>query len=355
MVRVLHVAQPVDAGVARCVADFAAEQRAAGLDARVACPPEGPLASWLAERGVPYAAWDATRSPGPAVAGETRRLARIVAATDPDVVHLHSAKAGLAGRLALRGRRPTVFQPHAWSFEAVTGAVRAASVAWERRAARWADSVVCVSAGERAVGVAQGVRPRRYDVVPNGVDLTRWAPSPRADARARLGLPGNAPVVLCVGRLSRQKGQDVLLDAWPRVGVPGALLVLVGDGPDAAALESVAPQRVRFVGRRDDVADWYAAADVVAVPSRWEGMALTALEALACGRGVVASDVTGMREIGAAVDVVPPGDPVALARALATRLRDPVAAEEARADAARHDLRHTTAAIRAVYDAVLAR
>jgi glycosyltransferase involved in cell wall biosynthesis len=352
VLRVLHVAQPVDAGVARCVADFAVEQRAAGLDARVACPPTGPLPSWLREAGVPYAAWPATRSPGPRVPGEAVRLARVVRAAAPDLVHLHSAKAGLAGRLALRGSRPTVFQPHAWSFAAVTGPVRAGSLAWERRAAGWADTIVCVSDAERADGVAAGVRPRSWDVVPNGVDLVRWQPAPKAGARKRLGLDAEAPLVVCVGRLSRQKGQDVLLAAWPSVGVPGARLVLVGEGPLGAALTASAPPGVTLTGRRDDVADWYAAADVVTVPSRWEGMALTPLEALACGRPVVATDVTGMREVLGA-GLVPPDDPAALAAALTATLRSPGTPEEHRARAARHDLRHTTAAIRAVYDRLL--
>ncbi|HEU0129514.1 MAG TPA: glycosyltransferase, partial [Mycobacteriales bacterium] len=318
--RVLHVAQPTDAGVARCVADFAGEQRAHGLDARVACPPAGPLTGWLRERRVPYAAWPATRSPGPTVAAETLRLRRVLRAFAPDLVHLHSSKAGLAGRLALRGAVPTVFQPHAWSFAAVTGPVHAASLAWERAAARWADTVVCVSDAERADGVAAGVRARRWDVVPNGVDLARWQPGSRTEARRRLGLP-DGPLVVCVGRLSRQKGQDVLLRAW--ADVPGATLALVGDGPLHDTLAAAAPSSVLLAGRRDDVADWYAAADVVALPSRWEGLALTALEALACGRPVVASDVTGMREVVDPAGLVPPDDPAALAAALAELLADP--------------------------------
>ena len=346
--RVLHVAQPVDAGVARCVTDFAADQRAHGLDALVACPPDGPLSSWLRDAEVPCTAWPATRSPGPSVPAETRRLARVVRTWQPDLVHLHSSKAGLAGRLALRGRVPTVFQPHAWSFSAVTGPLYAASLAWERLAARWADAIVCVSASERDSGADRGIRARRWAVVENGVDLTRYAPSSRADARRGLPVDGARPLVVCVGRLSRQKGQDVLLDAARSLD---ADVVLVGDGPDRSALEAAAPPNVRLVGRRDDVATWYAAADVVAVPSRWEGMALAALEALASGRPVVASDVTGMADIGA-VDLVPPGDPEALAAALRRRLGDPGDPATWRAGA--RDLRETTAAIRALYGEVLA-
>jgi glycosyltransferase involved in cell wall biosynthesis len=278
------------------------------------------------------------------VPAEVARLRRVLRAFDPDLVHLHSSKAGLAGRLALRGRVPTVFQPHAWSFAAVTGPVRAASLAWERLAVRWADVVVCVSEAECADGRAAGV-DARYAVVENGVDLAAFAPSSRGEARAALGLRGDRAVVVCVGRLSRQKGQDVLLAAARGLD---ADVWLVGEGPDEAALRAAAPPNVSFAGRRDDVAAWYAAADVVAVPSRWEGMALAALEALACGRPVVASDVTGMR----ASDLVPADDAAALRTALAARLADP--GDPAAWRALTRDLRETTAEIRAVYDTVLA-
>jgi glycosyltransferase involved in cell wall biosynthesis len=337
---VLHVAQPVDAGVAVCVRDLAVDQRAHGLDARVACPPAGPLPEWLDAAGVPRAAWPATRSPGPWVPAETVRLARLVRGFD--LVHLHSSKAGLAGRLAIRGRRATVFQPHAWSFDAVTGPVRTATLAWERRAARWTHVVVCVSAAERDAGVAAGIAPPRWAVVPNGADLGRWTPEPKGPARKHLGLPVDRHVIICVGRLSRQKGQDVLLAAAREVD---ADVVLVGDGPDRAALEAAAPANVRFAGRSDDVAAWYAAADAVAVPSRWEGMPLVVLEALACGRPVVGSDVSGMREAGAVV--VPPEDPAALAAALRECLAHPSDTHTLRENV--RDLRETTAAIRGLY------
>ena len=101
--------------------------------------------------------------------------------------------------------------------------------------------------------------------------------------------------------------------------------MLVGDGPDEESLRSNAGPRVHLVGKRADVADWLAAADVVAFPSRWEGMSLGMLEAMAIGRSVVATDVGGAEEAlgGEAGAVVPPGDAAALASAIVERLRDP--------------------------------
>ncbi|MBD9736125.1 glycosyltransferase, partial [Streptomyces sp. H28] len=166
--RVLHVTQPVDGGVARVVTDLTRAQLAAGWRVTVACPAGTALAAALGALGADVRPWAATRSPGPSLAGEVRRLARLVAEVRPDLVHAHSAKAGLAGRIAVRGRIPTVFQPHAWSFEAVGGATAALALAWERWAARWTERTVCVSEAERLRGTRAGISGRTR-VIPNGV------------------------------------------------------------------------------------------------------------------------------------------------------------------------------------------
>ncbi|MFK4065157.1 glycosyltransferase [Streptomyces sp. NPDC029674] len=358
--RILHVSQPVDGGVARVVVDLATAQAAAGTDVHVACPQDGFLASALGALGIRVHPWGASRSPGPRLAAEVRDLKRVIGTAGPALVHAHSAKAGLAARLALRGGIPTVFQPHAWSFEAVGGPTALVARLWERRAARWATRIVCVSEAERVTGLRAGV-VGSYTVVPNGVDTGRFTP----DGVAPDGHdPAGGPLVVCVGRLCRQKGQDVLLRAWPAVAarVPGARLVLVGDGLDGERLREWAGPEVAFAGAAADAAPWYRAADVVVLPSRWEGMALAPLEAMACARPVVVTDVDGAREslppAHRAHALVPPEDPEALARALVALLRD----GELRAELGRrgrrhvldhHDARCAAAAIDAVYGELL--
>ena len=117
----LHVAQPTDAGVARCVADTAIAQAAAGWQVDVACPGGGKLEHWLAGTAVRHLPVMLRREPGASVLAEVRAVRRILRAVPYDLLHLHSSKAGLVGRLAGRGRVPTVFQPHAWSFHATNG------------------------------------------------------------------------------------------------------------------------------------------------------------------------------------------------------------------------------------------
>ncbi|MER5255306.1 MULTISPECIES: glycosyltransferase [unclassified Streptomyces] len=360
---VLHVAQPVDGGVARVVTDLVKSQLSTGMRVHVACPDGGRLPDAVRGLGSDVHGWAATRSPGPGLPGEVRRLARIVDALRPDVVHAHSAKAGLAARLALRGRVPTVFQPHAWSFEAVGGATARLALGWERFGARWATHVVCVSEAERLTGRRSGI-DARWSVIPNGVDAEHFRPMAAQAARSALGISEQAPLVVCVGRLCRQKGQDVLLRAWAAVSawMPMARLVLVGDGPDAAGLRERAPASVRFVGAVQDATSWYQAADVVVLPSRWEGMALVPLEAMACARPVVVTDVDGAREsLPPALvphGLVPAEDPDALARALVGLLGDPPLCESLGRAAHRHvstthDVRRTTDAVAAVYRELL--
>ncbi|NXY98137.1 glycosyltransferase [Streptomyces sp. BR123] len=372
---VLHLVQPVDGGVARVVVDLVRAQTAAGLRAVVGCPRGGRLAEEARAAGAEVLAWRAGRAPGPDLAAEVMGARRVIRRARPDVLHAHSAKAGLAGRLAARGRVATVFQPHAWSFEAVGGTTGALARRWERFGVRWADRVLCVSEAERRVGEAEGIAAH-WSVIRNGVDLDHYRPGgpDRAEDRtaARAGLPlpaaflGDGPLAVCVGRLCRQKGQDLLLRAWREVlgNLPEARLALVGDGPDTEKLRRCAPPGVLFAGGADDIRPWLRAADLVVLPSRWEGMALAPLEAMASGRPVLVSDVSGARESlppgQGRLCLVPPEDPTALAKALGRLLAEPRLLAELGEQAQQHartefDVRRTADAVTGLYHELLGR
>ncbi|WP_443047469.1 glycosyltransferase [Streptomyces sp. NBC_00354] len=372
---VLHLVQPVDGGVARVVADLVRAQTAAGLRTAVGCPRGGQLADAARAAGAEVLTWRAGRAPGPDLPAEVLGARRVIGRIRPDVLHVHSAKAGLAGRLAVRGAVPTVFQPHAWSFDAVGGATAALALRWERFGARWADRVLCVSEAERRAGEAEGIAAH-WSVIRNGVDLDHFRPggpdraADRARARTELPLPtaflGDGPLAVCVGRLCQQKGQDILLRAWREVlgNLPEARLALVGDGPDTERLRRTAPPGVLFAGAASDIRPWLRAADLVVLPSRWEGMALAPLEAMACGRPVLVSDVSGARESlppgQGRLCLVPPEDPTALAKALGRLLADPRLLAELGEQAQQHartdfDVRRTTDAVTGLYHELLGR
>ncbi|MEJ8637084.1 glycosyltransferase family 4 protein [Streptomyces sp. MS2.AVA.5] len=374
---IFHLVQPVDGGVARVVTDLVRAQVAEGLRPVVACPSGGGLAESAAGAGARVLTWSAVRAPGPGLPKEVLTAARLIRGTGPQLIHAHSAKAGLVARLAVRGRVPTVFQPHAWSFDAVQGRAAAMALTWERYGTRWSTRTLCVSESERQAGERAGIAAR-WAVIPNGIDLGHFDAQGDADGadeetgrkRARLALPEvgdlptDAPLVLCVGRLCRQKGQDILLRAWPRVRelAPGARLVLAGDGPDREQLTGAAPGGVLFAGAVQDIRPWLRAADLVVLPSRWEGMALAPLEAMACGRPVVLSDVSGARESlppgHEAHSLVPPDDPPALAAALGRLLQDAELRRALGREAKAHmratcDVRKTAAAVSGLYQDLL--
>ena len=223
-----------------------------------------------------------------------------------DVVHAHGLRAGSLAALA--GRTPLVVT---WHNAQLQGG-RAGAVL-ERLVARRATTTLVASQDLGVRAAALGARDVR---------LAPVAAPPLHPTGSDPGL--GRPLVLAVGRLHPQKGYDVLLEALPLLG--DAVVAVAGDGPLEAELRARAPQ-VRWLGRRDDVADLYAAADVVVLPSVWEARSLTAQEALRAGRPLVATAVGGLPELlGDGAVLVPPGDPAALGAAVRRLLDDPAEA-----------------------------
>jgi glycosyltransferase involved in cell wall biosynthesis len=208
-------------------------------------------------------------------------------------------------------------------------------------------------------------------MITNAVDpadlQSDWTP---AAARSAFGLAPNAVVVAAIGRLSREKGQDVLIEAFARAAgeLPELALAIAGDGPDDTKLRERARalglgERVKFLGHQPHVARVYAASDIVVLPSRSEGMPNALLEAMCLGRAVVSTNVGGVSEVATDGDtawIVPSENPDALAMALLHAARDP--RERARrAENARAHVRATmspasrAARFVALYEGILGR
>jgi len=169
-----------------------------------------------------------------------------------------------------------------------------------RSAAADAAGLLAVSAAMKRSMAALGVDAEKIRVHYTGVDLDRFAPQDRGEAKARFGLSGH--VVLCVGHLIERKGQELLVRALP--ALPGVMLILAGQGPAASRLEALAQElgvgdRLGILGSvpHDQLPVLYNAADVMALPSASEGLANAWVEALACGTPILISDVGGAREL----------------------------------------------------------
>lgn len=290
------------------------------------------------------------------------RLRRMLRQLQPAVVHAHGMRAAAVTALALTavpGRRPALLVT---VHNAAPAGALAAAVYWalERLTALRADAVLCVSPDLTA-------RMRRAGAHEVAMAVIAAPPAGTGTkARADLSAAGR-PVILGVGRLARQKGFDVAIDAMARLSGrdPVPLLAIAGEGPLAshlAARAQAAGVDIRFLGARSDVQALLAAADVVVVPSRWEGQPLIVQEAMRAGRPLVASRVGGIAGLTGdeAALLVPAADPAALAAAIGSVLGDPsLASRLAAAAAARaRDLPSAAAAVdaaAAVYAQLAAR
>jgi len=259
----------------------------------------------------------------------------------PHIVHTHTSKAGFHGRLAARlAHVPVIIhQPHGHIFYGYYGARRTAFyVALERLAAGWADCIITLTERGTQEHLAHGIgRPEQYATIPSGVPTAALrARAPARDvARASLGLGVDDLAIAAVGRFVPIKGFDLLIEALPAVlwAEPRARLILIGDGPDRAAYEArVAAlgvaDRVTMTGVVDDVSVYLAAADILAAPSRNEGMGRSIVKAMALGVPVVATAVGGIPAVlgdGAYGRLVAAGAVGALAAALIELGTDDVA------------------------------
>jgi glycosyltransferase involved in cell wall biosynthesis len=297
-IRVLMVAQPLDAGVPRHVLDIVDEL--GGSDAfalTVACPPSSMMWDRLARTGaVRLRRFTARRAPHPSDLLWIVRLLPMVWRSD--VVHAHSSKAAWLSRATamLLGRRSScVVTPHAWSFWAFTGPRRRALVMLERLAARACAVIVAVSEHEREEGLRLCVgRSAQYRVIRNGVDLERWQAARVPDR----------DLVLMVGRLAPQKRPELAIRALAvaRRQKPSLRLALAGSGELEPGSRLLADRlglcdSVEFLGNRDDVPELLSRAGCVVVTSVYEGCSLAILEAMAAGVPVVAARFGGVDEL----------------------------------------------------------
>ncbi len=304
------------------------------------------------------------------------RLRALLCRDPPAIVHSHSSKAGIVGRIAAsRGRSAVVHTVHGWGHTPNDGALRRATlVGLERAVAPLTDALVAVSEGVREEGLTQRIgSPEQYHVIPEFVDyepLDCDFARARGVARHRLALEVDDEVIGWVGRFVRQKDPETLTDSIIELRRlrPAARVVLVGDGPERGKVETRlraagVEAGVSFAGLRTDARELYPAFDVLLHPSLWEGQPRVIQEALAERIPVIASRVTGVTDLvseGVTGFLAPPRDVramVAGANAVldSNRLRAPLASDDVRRIAEQHGTRAARARHLALYHDLLSR
>lgn len=260
------------------------------------------------------------------------QLLKVIKEQRIDLLHSHEYKSDIVAYLASRlHRMPIISTAHGFIQNSRRSRVM---VGMGQRMLRSFDRVIAVSSETRRRLVACGIADARVRVIHNAIVTGNYDPRrfERGAFRAAFDIPRGVPLIGYVGRLSPEKGQRELLLAAPAVlqRVPEAHVVLVGDGPDEAALRELAATlgigaSVTFTGHIADPRPVFRDLDILALTSYTEGFPNVVLEALCMDVPVVASDVGGVPEIvehGATGLLVPPRDPQAIAAALLQLLTD---------------------------------
>jgi glycosyltransferase involved in cell wall biosynthesis len=369
MRRVLLAFEPPDGGVAENVAQLAVGLQAHGWQPVLAGPAESIAYDRATAAGVEIHRLDWARgygSPGQDARALRQLRALLRSGGGFDLLHNHSAKAGVIGRIAGRTVRglPVAYSPHCLPFIGDFGAPRRIfATTIETTLGLVTDRMICVCEDERRQARGAHVADRRLRVVHNG---SASCPDGVTADPATAALRSGGVLVAAVAVLREQKRLDVLIDAAPSIlaRVPDARIAVIGDGPlrdelhaRAAALGLDADERFAFLPFRGPSWQHLTAMDVYVLPSSWEGLPIGVLEAMACGVPIVATDVGGTGEavtpeVGT---LVPPADPAALADAIVAVAGDPARrAAMGAAARARHDahfgLERMVARTAAVYD-----
>lgn len=327
MTRVLYLINNLGIGGAeKVLLSLAAGLDRSRFECRVACLGRNlALRDEFERRGAPVVALDGASQADPRA---WLRLGALVRAWCPHVIHGHLWRANMLARLV--GRREgvpvVVTTEHSVQFD---GPVRERL---NRLTARLSSSVVCVSQAARRHALERiGIPAELLTVIHNGVDVERYTVvSARSEAKERLGLPADRPIVGTVARHSRVKRLDRFLAAAQAVQRerPEVLFVTAGDGPTLPALRARARALgvdVTFLGRREDVAEVLHAFDVFLLTSETEGFPLSVIEAMSAGCPVVGMLAGGVGDVlrdGVEGLVVRQGDVAGAARAVLAALAD---------------------------------
>ena len=332
--RILYVIDGLKVGGAETLLlDLLDAAAARGDAAHVAYFSPGPLEAAVAARGVPMTRLSRSGLRDPMA---LRRAVGLIRRWRPDVVHTHLTKSEVVGQIAARlTGTPRILSLHntnPWRRNPVLARL------W-RTAVGGADACIAVSQTVADWAAANGNYPRgAIEVIDNGVDLGRFDPARTAPLDlSPHGVREGAVTVAIVGRLAPQKDHALFLQAASRLpSEPDLQCLVVGDGPLGPQIRAEAERlglldgRVALTGTISDMPGLLASIDVLVLSSRWEGLPMVLLEAMAMGRAVVATEVGGIPGVvrhGENGWLVPPGDASALAEAIARLARDPALRE----------------------------
>jgi len=343
-IRVLHLITDLEIGGAPLfVRNLVCGMDRSDFEVQVAClGTKGPLVQDLRDKLITTHALGAK---GPWDMRVMCRLARVIGDFRPHILHCTLVHANVAGRIVgnlcnvphIVGTIQTAEQGKKWHLTA------------ENFTCRWGDMTICVSQSVyRHTRRLSHVPPSRLCVIPNAIDCDRFAQAKPVESNESDILPGKTNIIF-VGRLDPVKNIDILIRAIaPLTQSYEVQLLILGDGPEKGYLEKLTADlnlanQVKFMGPRRDVERWLKSADIFVLPSKWEGLSISTLEAMAAGLPIIASRTTGLVDMikdGKTGLLVGPGEVKDITTSLEKYLLNPEYAAQLAKAAQIHVCRH---------------
>lgn len=308
-VKVVHITQATIGGVEEYIKLFLSNFDKNKYEMELICPGDGLLRREAEELGVKVNIIDMTREISLIDDYKAyKKLKKVISEINPDIVHIHSSKAGILARLAIRKLKiPCVYNAHGWSFSMkCSEAKKQIYASAEKVCAKYTDMIVNISTYEQNLALEYKVaNSQKMTVIYNGIDLNKYSRGySRNEILSKLGIPENAYVIGMVGRITEQKSPQTFISIAKEISniFENAYFILVGDGDlieeiQRSIEEKQLKDKVIITGWTNEVAKYISTFDVAILTSKWEGFGLVLAEYMASGKPIVASNVGGIPNV----------------------------------------------------------
>lgn len=308
-IKVLHITQAVIGGTLEYIKLFFTNIDKEKFDVELVCPAYGPMKDEIEALGFKVYVIDMQREINLIKDFKTyEELKCLIRRVKPDIVHLHSSKAGVLGRLAAyKNKIPNIYNPHGWSFSMVVSNKKKKVYALiEKFCSKYCDYIINISDDEQKLAIKYNISSKdKMKVIYNGIDIKKYETFyDRKKVLNELNIPEDSFIIGMVGRITKQKSPETFIQIASKLKdkIENAYFILVGDGELKFEIEELVKKlnvndRVRITGWTNQVSKYISIFDVGLLTSKWEGFGLVLAEYMAAQKPVVASDVGGIKNV----------------------------------------------------------
>lgn len=308
-IKVLHITQAVIGGTLEYIKLFFTNIDKEKFDVELVCPAYGPMKDEIEALGFKVHVVDMGRDINPIKDFKTyRELKALIRQVNPDIVHLHSSKAGVLGRLAAyKNGIPNIYNPHGWSFSMnVSKNKKKAYALIERFCSKYCNYIINISDDEQKLAIKYNISSEeKMKVIYNGIDIGKYNVTyDRKKVLNELNIPEDSFVIGMVGRITKQKSPETFINIASKLKdkIENSYFILVGDGELRFEIEKLVDElnigdRIRITGWTNNVIKYISVFDIGLLTSKWEGFGLVLAEYMAANKPVVASDVGGIPNV----------------------------------------------------------